>query len=108
MAFSFCSKSVSGLPSLLVLIFTVCLVCLTYVVWLAYYRLFLHQLSRFPGPKLAALTLWYEFYYDVALGGQYTFRIGKMHEKYGEHVLYFSRLLLLLTPESFWLHETQN
>jgi cytochrome P450 len=25
----------------------------------------------------------YEFYYDVYLGGQYTFEIGRMHEKYG-------------------------
>jgi len=25
----------------------------------------------------------YEFYYDVFLGGEYTFEIGRMHEKYG-------------------------
>lgn len=25
----------------------------------------------------------YEFYYDVVLGGQYTFKIGRMHKKYG-------------------------
>jgi hypothetical protein len=37
----------------------------------------------FPGPKLAALTLWYEFYYDVIKGGKYTWEIGRMHEKYG-------------------------
>ncbi|KAK5124234.1 hypothetical protein LTR85_001937 [Meristemomyces frigidus] len=40
-------------------------------------------LSKFPGPKLAALTLWYEFYYDVVKRGRYTWRIGEMHEKYG-------------------------
>lgn len=49
----------------------------------AFYRLFLHPLAKFPGPKLAAVTRYYEAYYDVILGGQYTFQIAKMHEKYG-------------------------
>ena len=47
------------------------------------YRLYLHPLAKFPGPRLAAATLWYEFYYDCILYGQYTFKIGRMHEKYG-------------------------
>ena len=47
------------------------------------YRLQFHPLARFPGPKIAAATLWYEFYYDCILYGQYTFKIGRMHEKYG-------------------------
>ena len=55
----------------------------TYGVWLATYRLWLSPLAHFPGPKLAALTMWYEFYYDSFLGGQYTFRIAEMHRKYG-------------------------
>ncbi|OQE05163.1 hypothetical protein PENVUL_c026G07851 [Penicillium vulpinum] len=54
-----------------------------YGVWLAIYRLWFSPLAQFPGPKLAALTMWYEFYYDSFLGGQYTFRIAGMHRKYG-------------------------
>jgi hypothetical protein len=27
--------------------------------------------------------LWYEFYYDVVLGGQYTFKIKELHQQYG-------------------------
>ena len=49
----------------------------------AIYRLYFSPIARFPGPKLAALTFWYEFYYDVIKRGKYTWEIGKMHEKYG-------------------------
>ncbi|KAF7190513.1 Cytochrome P450 monooxygenase [Pseudocercospora fuligena] len=56
---------------------------IVYCLAIAAYRLFFHPLSTFPGPKLAACTLWYEFYYDVVLEGQWTFRIQAMHEKYG-------------------------
>ncbi|KAI6091573.1 putative cytochrome P450 [Hypoxylon rubiginosum] len=54
-----------------------------YFVTLVLYRLFLHPLAAFPGPKLAAATLWYEFFYDGIRRGQYTFKIQEMHEKHG-------------------------
>ena len=54
-----------------------------YVCGLYIYRMFFDSLSHIPGPKLAAATLWYEFYYDVVKQGQYTWEIGRMHEKYG-------------------------
>ncbi|KAJ6002330.1 cytochrome P450 [Penicillium canescens] len=54
-----------------------------YALWLGIYRLWLSPIAHFPGPKLAALTMWYEFYYDSFLEGQYTFRIAEMHRKYG-------------------------
>lgn len=57
---------------------------LLYVVLLYTYRLTLHPLARFPGPKIAAVTLWYEFYHDFfAPGGQYIWVIRNMHDKYG-------------------------
>ena len=55
-----------------------------YLIWVAVDRLYLCPIARFPGPKLAALTFWYEFYHDVIRPGQYTWEIVKMHEQYGK------------------------
>jgi hypothetical protein len=49
----------------------------------AIYRLFLHPLAKFPGPKLAALTTWYEGYYDVIKKGRFTFHLETLHKRYG-------------------------
>jgi len=59
------------------------LLFIAYLVGVALYRLYLSPLAHFPGPKLAALTQWYEFYYDVVLSGKYVFQIQKMHKQYG-------------------------
>ena len=49
------------------------------------YHLYFHPLSKFPGPKLAAATFLYEFYYDVVKGGMYIWEVERMHEKYGQY-----------------------
>lgn len=53
------------------------------MVYLYSYRLLLHPLARYPGPKLAAATNWYEFYYDVIQQGAFTSQIKKLHDQYG-------------------------
>lgn len=54
-----------------------------YVLGLYVYRIYYDPLSKIPGPKLAAASLWYEFYYDVVKKGQYTWKIWEMHDRYG-------------------------
>ncbi|ETN41890.1 uncharacterized protein HMPREF1541_03829 [Cyphellophora europaea CBS 101466] len=54
-----------------------------YLACLAIYRLYFSPIARFPGPKLAAVSFWYEFYHDVVRGGQYCFKISELHDQYG-------------------------
>ncbi len=57
-----------------------------YGISLILYRLILHPLARFPGPKIAAATYWYEFYHDVIAGpypGQGVYNINRLHKQYG-------------------------
>jgi hypothetical protein len=92
-----------------------------YILGLAVYRLYFSPLAQFPGPKLAALTLWYvclfvwqspstiltkrciryEFYWDVIRGGQWTFQIGRLHEQYGPVVRINPRELHISPPEYY-------
>lgn len=73
-----------NLRSLPLVIFYIVLSYLCFYFVRALYYVYFHPLSRFPGPKLAAATLWYEFYYDCYLRGQYTWKIKKLHDQYGK------------------------
>lgn len=48
------------------------------------YRLWLGPLASVPGPKLAALTGWYETYFECVQRGRYWVEIERMHEQYGK------------------------
>ena len=64
--------------------FLMAVICL-YVIMLAIWRLYFSPLAKIPGPKLAALTQWYETYLEIfkGEGGQFLFEYRKWHEKYG-------------------------
>ncbi|KAI4157454.1 MAG: hypothetical protein LQ342_008264 [Letrouitia transgressa] len=55
----------------------------TWLIGLGVYRVYFSSLARIPGPRLAALTTWYQGYYDVFCRGQYVWRIKEMHTRYG-------------------------
>lgn len=65
-------------------IVTACAIAVLYALSRVAYRLWLHPLADFPGPKLAASTFWYQFYYDAIRQGEYMLRIRDMHAKYGK------------------------
>ena len=51
-------------------------------------RLYFHPLAHIPGPRLAALTWWYEFYFDVIQPGRYVFKIQELHKQYGRSLMH--------------------
>ena len=59
------------------------------LVWYAsrlVYNVYFHPLAKFPGPRLAGASRWYEAYFDnlVGCGGQYMNEIDRIHRDYGD------------------------
>ncbi|KAK8092013.1 Cytochrome P450 [Apiospora hydei] len=74
---------------------------LLYSVALAIYRVTLHPLAKFPGPKLAATTEWYEFYHDIVRQGQFIWHIQKLHDQYGPIVRIMPNELHIRDPDYY-------
>ena len=53
------------------------------IIYTAISRLYLSPLASVPGPKLAALTFWYEVYFNVFKPGMFIWEIKRLHEVYG-------------------------
>ncbi|KND87287.1 Trichodiene oxygenase, partial [Tolypocladium ophioglossoides CBS 100239] len=77
------------------------LLFISYLVCKCIYNLYFHPLSNFPGDKVAALGLYYEFYHDVIKDGTYLWRIEEMHKKYGPIVRINANELHIHDPEFY-------
>ena len=79
------------------------------------YRLFLSPLAKFPGPKLAAATSWYEAFFDLR-SKNFPDVLSELHDKYGIYIYTLAetpRLIGFQVPSSgltlrSFLSETQN
>jgi len=72
------SQGLQGLP---VAVAATCL--LAVITAQVFKRLYNHPLSKYPGPPLAALTLWYKAYYEIIKDGGWSEHIGQLHNQYG-------------------------
>ncbi|KAF8656419.1 hypothetical protein AX16_002563 [Volvariella volvacea WC 439] len=65
------------------------------------HRLYGHQLSHIPGPRLAALTDLYWIYYDLVRDGERIEALKRLHEKYGSVVRIGPNELHFNDPRAF-------
>ncbi|KAI9802539.1 MAG: hypothetical protein M1833_001611 [Piccolia ochrophora] len=65
------------------------------------HRLFLHPLSKVPGPKLAALTYLYQFYFNIVAGSRFYAHVEKLHERYGPAVRIGPNEVHLSDPDNY-------
>ncbi|KAJ9502926.1 hypothetical protein H2202_002049 [Exophiala xenobiotica] len=78
--------------------YTVLLAWFLYLVAGAVYRLYFHPLAKFPGPKLAALTGWYEFYHDIIRKGRFIWKLQELHDNYGP--------IIRISPEELHIRDS--
>ncbi|KAG7439121.1 cytochrome P450 [Guyanagaster necrorhizus] len=75
---------------------------LSYVLYLAVYRLVFHRLKSFPGPRLAALTGWYQTYYEVFCDGLFVQKLEELHKIYGPVVRINPNELHFSNPQAYF------
>ncbi|KAK5057830.1 hypothetical protein LTR84_011831 [Exophiala bonariae] len=78
-----------------------------YIVLRAVYRLFLHPLSAFPGPRLAAATSLWKAYYQCT--GSFTHHLIDLHKIYGPVVRIQPHELHFQSTDAFFdIYNTKN
>ncbi|KAM0796351.1 cytochrome P450 [Usnea florida] len=87
--------------SLLSLSFRSAILLLLYSICKYVYRLTLHPLSKFPGPKWAAVSNLYGGYFDLVTDQSYVEKIRKLHEQYGPIVRAWPNQLHIYDMDAF-------
>ncbi|KAF8901800.1 cytochrome P450 [Mucidula mucida] len=77
--------------SYLQIVFLLIIACFLY---LLVYRVYLHPLKSFPGPRLAAVTNYYQGYFEVWKNGAFVQHLETLHEVYGP--------VVRIRPNEFW------
>ena len=79
------------------------LAAVLYILILVIYRLHFHPLAKFPGPKIAAATGWWECIQDLfggLQGGDYINQVERMHDEYGARWKETLALLKMMSPDA--------
>ncbi|KXN81865.1 Trichodiene oxygenase [Leucoagaricus sp. SymC.cos] len=87
------------IPSAWNLAYSLCLVIIGLSIVTGIYRLYLHPLAAFHGPRLAAMTDYYAAYYDIA--GSQVEHLEELHRVYGPIVRIRPNLLHFSDPAAF-------
>ncbi|KAF8863522.1 cytochrome P450 [Acephala macrosclerotiorum] len=78
---------------------TICIGTVTYLLSTAFYNLYFHPLSKFPGPKLWAA---FQFpYLQAMLGGRVPFQIKALHDIHGTIVRISPNEVSIIDPEAW-------
>ena len=75
-------------------------VLLSYLSMVILYRLYLSPLAKFPGPKLAAVTTLYEFYFNAFRRVSFFQQIKRLHDRYGMFFCVCSVHVYKATPKA--------
>jgi hypothetical protein len=78
-------KELYLLPAAIIMLGFIIGIVILWLVYTAYDRLVASPLAKFPGPRLAALTTWYQFYFDIIKGGRLPWHLAQLHQTYGEY-----------------------
>ena len=85
----------TNLPSMSVTVCLLAVFLLSATVAQAIKRLYSHPLARYPGPLLAASTMWYKTYYDIVMDGGWAEHLEHLHSVYGKQFFVTAQLIFL-------------
>lgn len=61
--------------------------CLTWIVGRAIYNVYFHPLAGFPGPRMAAATVWWKIHLELVKQESMSLKLWDLHAKYGVFTL---------------------